>query len=156
MEKKPILIWVLVIFWLVIGISYISLMYSQIQNYLDYTAMYSDVSPMLKSSIMDNYLLFSLIINLLLYFYILIFSIINSYFTLFKKEKWLIAIIFTSSLLYTIYYGLVLLGSILLRDYNHDLSQYTFYLPIFITMILAPIQLFILTRPLVKKYYSVK
>jgi hypothetical protein len=158
MEKKPAFVYILIGLWATIGVFFIIMLVVHTTYYLDAIASYNRFS--LGPSDYVGYMTFMLIIQIILYLFIVICSYIITYGTFVKKSwSWLLGIILSSFLGFYIFQGIQSIGLfIIMGNFGQVFSNlYTgFQVILFILlMFFIPIILFIMTRPYVRNYFII-
>lgn len=157
MEKKPAFVYILIGLWITIGVLFLIMLVIHTTYYIDQIATYSGGS--FDESNFAVVMIFNLILQFLLFLFIVICSYIIAYGTFMKKSwSWLFGIILSSFLGFYIYRGIQLIGySIIMRNFDQIFSHiyigFQFILYVLI-IFLIPSLLFILTRPYVKTYFK--
>jgi hypothetical protein len=151
MVRKPNIIYLLVILWIIIGVIFIGIAISSTQETLDFIDSFGNYEDEFSTLVV-----YSLVSSLILYIICIILSFLLAYGTFIKKELfWLIGLMFSSFLLYFVFSAINLIGGGIIRGSigrMFDTDFHNFALIFFI--FLAPCQIFFLTRPEVKSYFG--
>jgi len=152
MEKKPSLIYLLIVIWAVICFLFLGLLVVDISNYLEQSETMNQDSPFNTANNL-NFIIF-----LILFLLIIISSFLLAFGTIFKKNwSWLFGMMFSSFLGFYVFFGIIAIGTAIIMGY-FDIFETPYsvfsYVTSFAVIILVPILLFILTRQSVKTYFE--
>ncbi len=154
--KKTAFVYILIGLWITIGVLFLLMLVIHTTYYLGRIVSFRGITN--DASNIAAGLNFYLILQFLLFLFIVISSFINVYGIFMKKSwSWLFGIILSSFLAYYIFQGIYIIGySIIVKNFGQMFSdlytgfQFILYVPI---MFFIPSLLFILTRPYVKAYF---
>lgn len=157
MEKKPVLIYILISLWIIIGILFLCVLITWTQYYFE--QIESTSSSPFRGSQWDAMQNFSFILQFFRDLFIVVFAFLLAYGT-FIKKSWsrLVGIMISSFFGFFIYLGIQYLGTAIIMDSFDQMFLNTYFNFLFITYLLmiffVPCLLFILTRPNVKAYFE--
>jgi hypothetical protein len=155
MEQKPMLSYILIVMWIVVGILFFCQIIAYSINYFDQL----DSVGSLSGSQFEAQMSYSYLTYMILYLIIVIFSFLLAYGTFMKKSgSWLIGLMLSSFLAFYAYLGIQSIGMYIIMDYLDNIFATAYSSISFITFILmivfVPCLILILTRPNIKAYFG--
>jgi hypothetical protein len=145
------MIYVLVIFWIVIGMLFIGAVFQRTSDYFHYIDSFSGH---MGGEIID-FTTFHYALYIILFIIIIIFSFLLAICTFIKKgQSWLIGLMFCSFLLCFGFQAIYFIGFLIISGKSDQFFRSFEYITYMCMLIIIPFVILILTRPKVKAYFG--
>ena len=157
MEQKPKQVWILIIIWIIIGILFIGMFINETSTYFGNLKFYEDSTFFTgnQANQFSTDLTFIYVVMVIFDILIIIFSFLLVYTSFYvKKWTWILGIILSSALLYTVYFGIIGVGRAIIN--GQLLEYFSNFIAVVYTIIIfiIPCTIYLLTRPTVRKYFE--
>lgn len=151
-NEKPIIIYILVTMWIVIGVSTIGIVAHRTSTFWDYIESLDRVN---MPDNITNAMTFNYVFFIILFTIIIIISFLLAYSSFMKKSySWLIGLMFSSFLIYFVIQVISSIGLFVIYGKFDVLFNNLEYIVYIFMLFIVPIVIFIHTRPKVNLYFG--